>query len=189
MANVQNFGFGYEATDREEYESYASISLSESAIAAAFPPHIDLSWKMTPVKNQGVYGSCVGFAVASMIEIVPVALGVVQDESERFIWYNSKNNDGLGNPNLDRGTFIPVAVGTVQTLGSCWEIRSPYTSPLATPSRVAYSQAQNMKVTNVYRLAGTTLNDYKGMLSIGWPVIVGFDIFGDREYQKEYLFV
>jgi hypothetical protein len=47
-----------------------------------------------------------------MIEIVPVAIRVVQDESERFIWYNSKKADGLGIPNSDRGTFISTAVGT-----------------------------------------------------------------------------
>jgi C1A family cysteine protease len=143
---------------------------------------------MTPVKNQGNLGSCVGFALAGMLEIVPVAISVMQDESERFIWYNSKNNDGLGNPNSDRGTWIPVAIGTAQTLGSCWEIRCPYSNPLATPSPTAYTQAQNMKVTNAYRLAGTTLNDYKAMLSIGWPVIVGFDIFGDINYQRRYIF-
>lgn len=45
-----------------------------------------------------------------------------------------------------------------------------------------------MKVTHAYRLPGTSLDDYKAMLSIGWPVIVGFDIFGDSNYQRKYLF-
>jgi hypothetical protein len=140
------------------------------------------------VKDQGSYGSCVGFALCSMIEIVPVALGIVQDESERFIWYNSKNADGLGSPNTNRGTFIHTAVATTQTLGSCWEIKCPYTTPLATPPPAAYTQGLKMKVKKAYRLAGNTLNDYKAMLSIGWPVIVGWDIFGDAAYQRRYLF-
>jgi hypothetical protein len=134
MADDQNIGFGYEPTNREEYESYATVSLTGAAASAAFPPTIDLAWKMTPVKDQGAFGACFGFALCGMLEIVPVAAGVTQDESERFIWYNSKNNDGLGNPNTDRGTFVPVAISTTQSLGSCWEIRCPYTTPLATPS-------------------------------------------------------
>jgi Peptidase_C39 like family len=131
--------------------------------------------------------SCVGFVLCSMLEIVPVAVGVIQDESERFIWHNSKVNDGLGNPNTNRGTFIPTAIATTQRTGSCWETKCPYTSPLTTPSAVAYAAARYMKVTRAYRLTGNTLNHYKGMLSIGWPVIVGFDIFGNAEYRRRYL--
>lgn len=123
-----------------------------------------------------------------MIEIVPIGIGVTQDESERFIWYNSKKADGMGNPNSDRGTFISTAVGTTQSLGSCWEIRCPYSSPLATPPPSAYDQGRRMRVTRAYRLTGTTLDHYKAMLSIGWPVIVGFDIFGDDAYRRRYIF-
>ncbi|KAH8728552.1 hypothetical protein GQ44DRAFT_724026 [Phaeosphaeriaceae sp. PMI808] len=188
MSDLRLPGFGYEPTDRDEYEQYASISVAESAAPASYPPKIDLTWKMTPVKDQGPYGSCVGFAISGMIEIVPVAVGVVQDESERFIWYNSKNRDGLGNPNSDRGTFISTAVATTQSLGSCWEIRCPYSTPLAAPPASAYAQALNMKVTRAYRLTGVTIDHYKAMLSTGWPVVVGFDIFGDAAYQRRYIF-
>ncbi|KAG0282206.1 hypothetical protein BGZ96_000738 [Linnemannia gamsii] len=39
-----------------------------------------------------------------------------------------------------------------------------------------------MKARNVFRLQGIKLEDYKDPLSKGWPVIVGFDIFGDKQY-------
>ncbi|OQE16111.1 hypothetical protein PENSTE_c025G02474 [Penicillium steckii] len=174
-------GFGLLRTPEEKYKKFASIEL---AAPAELPQRVDLTWKMSPIKNQSIYGSCVGFAVAAALEIVPNAAGVVQDESERFIWFNSKAQDGLGNPDTDRGTFIHTAIAVVQQLGSCWEGQCPYTSPLSRPIADAYAASGRMKVTKAYRLAGNSIDQYKAMLSIGWPVITGFDIFGDRAYQE-----
>src|ERR1700733_13421731 len=158
-------GFGYKRTPQDVYDTFAIIHPPAGAVA--YPPRIDLTWKMSPVRNQGPHASCVGFATAAALEIVPNAVGVPQDESERFLWYNAKARDGLPHPETDRGTFIDTAIGVTQVLGSCWEARCPYTSPLDSPDAGAYNAALNMKVTNAYRLPGTTLNDYKAMLSIG----------------------
>lgn len=177
-------GFGLLRTPDEKYKAFASIEL---AAVAAFPPRVDLSWKMSPIKNQSIYNSCVGFAVAAALEIVPNAAGLVQDESERFLWYNAKAQDGHGNPDTNRGTYIHTAIAVAQQLGSCWEGQCPYTSPLTRPIADAYASAARMKVTAAYRLTGNSVDHYKAMLSIGWPVITGFDIFGDRAYQ-EYIF-
>jgi hypothetical protein len=46
MANSTLPGFGYEPTDPELYKQFASIRVAESAAPAAYPPKIDLSWKM-----------------------------------------------------------------------------------------------------------------------------------------------
>jgi C1A family cysteine protease len=178
----ETHGFGLERTPDEKYNAFASIEL---AAPAAFPPRVDLSWKMSPIKNQSIYSACVGFAVAAALEIVPNVVGISQDEAERFIWFNSKARDGIHNPDSDRGTYIHTAIAVAQQLGSCWEGQCPFsTGPLLRPSPEAYAAAANMKVTEAYRLVGNGIEHYKAMLSIGWPVIVGFDIFGDRAYQE-----
>lgn len=174
------YGFGCEKTEEDLQESFASIELTSGA--AVYPESIDLQWKMTSVANQGKYGSCVGFATCAMLEIVPNVIGIDQDESERFMWYNAKNADGGGNPTQDRGTFLWAAVSQAQALGSCWEHTCPYGAPLSPPSARAYDAAKNMRVLKAYRLPGTSINDYKNMLSIGWPVMFGFHIFGDGKY-------
>jgi hypothetical protein len=46
MSDNQLPRFGYEPTDREDYEKYATISVADTAALAAYPPRIDLSWKM-----------------------------------------------------------------------------------------------------------------------------------------------
>ncbi|KAB8221067.1 hypothetical protein BDV33DRAFT_202791 [Aspergillus novoparasiticus] len=178
-------GFGLERTPDEKYSAFASIEL---AAPAAFPPRVDLTWKMSPIKNQSTYSACVGFAVAAALEIVPNAAGISQDEAERFIWFNSKARDGIPNPGSDRGTYIHTAIAVVQQLGSCWEGQCPFSAgPLVRPSPEAYAAAANMKVTQAYRLRGNSIDHFKAMLSIGWPVIIGFDIFGDRAYQEYIL--
>lgn len=52
MSDQQLPGFGYEPTDREEYEKFATISVAESAALTAYPPKIDLSWKMVRRLNH-----------------------------------------------------------------------------------------------------------------------------------------
>ncbi|KAF9922508.1 hypothetical protein BGZ67_010485, partial [Mortierella alpina] len=45
-----------------------------------------------------------------------------------------------------------------------------------------------MKVLEAFALEENTLNNYKDVLSKGWPVIASFDIFGDDAYREKYLF-
>ncbi|KAF4235806.1 hypothetical protein CNMCM8980_003201 [Aspergillus fumigatiaffinis] len=143
---------------------------------------------MTDIRSQGSFGSCVAFAVAAALEIVPNSVGITQDEAERFIWYNSKDRDGQGSPDIDRGTYIHTAIDVVKYLGSCWEGQCRYApNPLARPSPEAYAAASNMKVTQALRLAEKSIDGLRGMLSIGWPVIVGFEIFGSGA-ERDYLF-
>ena len=50
-----------------------------------------------------------------MLEIVPTAIGITQDQSEeRLIWCNSMLDAGLGNLNIVLGTLILTAIGTTQ---------------------------------------------------------------------------
>ncbi|KAG0016210.1 hypothetical protein BGZ82_001170 [Podila clonocystis] len=181
-SNDGHYGFGYIPTPREKYRNYASIAPADPA--KVYPSKIDLISKMSDVQDQRGYESCVGFAICAALEIVPSSVGKPQDESERFIWYHSKRIDGDRNPpDVNRGTYIDSALAVVQLLGSCWEKVCEYKdAPLAAPSPEAELYASRMKARKVFRLNDNKLNDYKDLLSKGWPVIVGFDIFGDGEY-------
>ncbi|KAG9062239.1 hypothetical protein KI688_006571 [Linnemannia hyalina] len=192
MTDVFDYGFGCEPTDPEEYNAYAAFILDGAPDDAPppLPARVDLSDMMSPVKNQGPHSSCVSFAVCNVLDIIPNVVGLVQDESERFIWYNSKlKTAGEAAGVLNVGTRIPAAIAVAQQLGSCWEHTCPYDpSPLDAPGQEAFAEALRMKVTTAARLPGNTLDDYKRVLAAGLPVIVAFDIFGDREYRQQYLY-
>ncbi|KAG0234811.1 hypothetical protein BGW41_000990 [Actinomortierella wolfii] len=78
--NGRRHGCGYIPTPREEYERYASIAPAD--YIQIYPPKVDLTSKMTDVKDQGLYEACVGFAVCAALEIVPNSIENTQDESE-----------------------------------------------------------------------------------------------------------
>ncbi|KAK3835722.1 MAG: hypothetical protein J3R72DRAFT_424142 [Linnemannia gamsii] len=175
------YGFGYTPTPLDEYNLYPPFNVGDSILP--YPTSVDLSSKMTTVKQQGWYSSCVGFAVCAALEVIPVQTSQEQqNESDAFVWFNAKMRDGLGNPAQNRGTLIPAAIASVQAVGSVFEPTWPYSKAMETPGADVFAKALNMRVIAAYPLPGHALDDYKKMLCQGWPIVVGFDIFGIARY-------
>lgn len=177
-------GFGYIPTPPEEYKSYATFYVSKPP-GVEVPKKWDLSQKMTAIKNQDPYSSCVAFAVCSVLNTLPSRVAK-HAESELFIWYNSKDRDGRGAPETDRGTYICDAIGAAQDLGSCFESTWPYDKPLGRPDKSAFDEALKMKVGRAFTVPKEdpdkpyVADDFRYMLGVAErPIIVGFTIFDD----------
>ena len=180
MEAQQNYGTGCIPTPPELLSRLASVSPKAPSAAnaeAPLPSAVDLSYGMSPVKNQGGYDACSAFACCASTEFVPYDK-TGQNESERFLWYNTKANDGSGNPEQNRGTSLAVAISQLQTTGSCWESACPTTEgPLLRPPSSAYAQAAQMKVQHAYRVVPENSDGLRFMLgAYRWPVIIGFRI-------------
>ena len=79
--------------------------------------NVDLSHDFTPIKNQGVVGSCTTFAVTAVYEsILKKNSREDHDLSERFLYYNAREADGR----LDKeGVAISTAILSVHGKGIC----------------------------------------------------------------------
>jgi C1A family cysteine protease len=172
---------GWIRPDADQYNSCAALQGIPDAIG--LPAVWDLTPRMTPIKNQNPWNSCVGHSVCAALEVVPVIPGQPQNESENYIWYNAKVRDGFGgNPEANRGTTNMAAIASAGIEGSCLEGTCPYSSAPRKPSAAAFDQGPHMKVLVARRPQRAVLEEYKALIVRGWPIIVGFDIFGDGSY-------
>lgn len=81
-----------------------------TAITLDLPSRVDLTVHMTPIKNQGMRGTCVAHAAAACLEAELIKKGKAKpklDLSEQCLYWACKKVDGAPN---DEGTFIEYAV-------------------------------------------------------------------------------
>jgi len=190
MAAQQKLGTGCIPTPPELLSNLAFVSAPGPSVAEGpWPSAVDLSSRLSPIKNQANYNACSAFACCAATEFVPFDRAG-QNESERFLWYVTKANDGgqLGPPELNRGTSIAVAIGQLMRTGSCWESACPTTEgPLLPPPPSAYAQAGQMRVTHALKVQPNNSDGVKNILRYGWPVIIGFYITSDTLNQSGFL--
>jgi len=147
-----------------------------------------LSWKdqMTPIKDQGRKGSCVGFATAAMKEwqeqaehLKEVAEGKVDhrqgkvyDYSEQWIYHQAKKIDAWPG---EEGTSIRDAMKVLNHLGCPPEAGWPYDDVLTgEPESWAHMVAQWARIGSYYRVVGS--DQLVQALNYG-PVVVGVGVF------------
>jgi len=162
--------------------------LDESARLGA-PNKVDHAADMSPVKDQGQLGSCVGFAVSAMKEcqerkehLEEIAKGKrgrpkVYDYSEAWIYWNAKQIDPWGVE--DEGTSIRYAMKVLQRIGVPTEKGWPYkdindVDAIGEPARWASMVARWALIDSYYRI--DNLNDLKLALVNG-PVPIGIPCF------------
>jgi hypothetical protein len=150
-------------------------------------PFIDHTDKMSPVKNQGHLGSCVGFAVTAMKEWQEliehekeVAEGKKyrrQDEydlSEAWVYWNCKKIDPWPN---SEGTSIRCAMQVLNKIGIPCEKAYPYSDQYeGSPKSWAKLIAKWGLIDSYWRCSN--LNDLKVGLQSG-PVVIGIACFED----------
>jgi len=158
--------------------------LDESAKLGA-PNKVDHTLDMSPVKDQGQLGSCVGFAVSAMKECQEkkeheeeLAKGKrgrkkVYDYSEAWVYWNSKKIDPWPN---EEGTSIRYALKVLQKIGVPTEKGWPYkdVGDIGEPERWAKMVARWALIESYYRIGN--LIDLKLALVNG-PVPIGVPCF------------
>lgn len=140
----------------------------------SLPEHIDLAPKMSPIRDQGELGSCVGESSNAAVEYVerndgqdPSFLG-----SPLFCYYNARVDK-----NEDEGAQIRDSIKQLAKLGDAPEKDWAYDEKkvFTKPSAEAYKDALNHKITDYLRL--NSLDEIRQALAAGHPVLIGFTCF------------
>ncbi len=151
----------------------AKMVLKEAATAGV----LDLRKWCSPVEDQRDLGSCVANAVVGGLELLQLRNGQpLHDLSRLFVYYNSRLMHQ--NADVDEGTYIRLAMGTLSSLGTCSEAKWPYDTSKVfyRPSWGAYREAFTNKIQSFYRIDGTgdyRLTQIRQALEAQHPVVFG----------------
>ncbi len=162
----------------KRFENISEVSLS-------LPVRVDHTPNMSAVKEQGLLGSCVGFAVSAMKEcqekkehLEEIAKGKrgrpkIYDYSESWIYWNAKKIDAWPD---EEGTSIRYAMKVLNKIGVPTEKGWPYkdVGDVGKPKGWAGMVARWALIDSYWRVE--TLNELKIALNDG-PVPIGIPCF------------
>lgn len=157
-------------------------------LADSSPLIIDHSYSMSPVKDQGSRGTCVGFAGAALKEFQEKVEherevkegkkydknGKVYNYSEQWLYWNCKQIDGIPN---SEGTYPRAVMKVLNKVGVPTEKAWPYTDDpinIGKPKSWAELIARWAVIGSYWHVAN--LIELKTALIDG-PVIIGVPIF------------
>lgn len=171
--------------DRRDWQ--AQMRLAKEPIP--LPPRWDWRVTMTPVKNQGGLGSCVGFACAALKEWQERQQrpwSPLKDASEMWIYWGAKERDPW--PGVE-GTSIRSALKVLASRGVPTEGGWPYLAraapghkPPSKPRWWAAGVARWGKIGAYYRLS--TVAQVKEWLVTHGPVVCGVAV-GETFFRPE----
>ena len=181
MANsVQRFGWIRDLPDQRDHLYAAPV-----AALTALPPKVDLRDQCPPVYDQGKLGSCTanGIAGAMQFERMKQKLTPNFVPSRLFIYYNERVMEHT--VASDSGAMIRDGVKSVAKQGDCSEDSWPYIAEKFAdkPAAACYHEAVRYKVVQYQRLV-QTLNQMKGCLADGYPIVFGFTVYESFESQE-----
>lgn len=150
------------------------------------PRSVDLRENCSEIRDQGRLGSCCAFACCGLLEhYANVNRGKVKIFSPMFVYYILRQAQGT--VRQDSGGTIRGVLKAVAKKGACKE--SLWTYPknalaqygkfLLKPNDSAYSNAQKHKILTYSRLR--TLDEVRGCLADGFPVVCGIDVYESFE--------
>lgn len=169
------YGWIPDLPDQRDFP-YAQLALTIPSL----PNAIDLRARCTPVENQGEIGSCTACALVGNLEFIKKQkLNKTINFSRLFLYYNERVIRHT--EKSDSGSSLRDGIKTLVKTGDCLESLWPYdTAKFAVkPPPVAYQQAQNMEITNYYRLNAS--QEMKHTLSLGYPFVFGFAVYESFE--------
>jgi C1A family cysteine protease len=163
------------------------VTLDEAYDTQALPVKIDLRKDMSPVRNQGNFGSCTSFATMGLQEYLLKKQGRYTPQAPAFNWYQSRRQ--TGSKGKDDGVPTEFAVKMLDAYGSVPESDMPYlaaskqkdeTARLGfltqQPSSVLTEKGKKNRIVTGYKTV-TTLSGVKKSLSDGMPVVLAMRVF------------
>jgi C1A family cysteine protease len=143
------------------------------------PRKADLRIWCSPVECQMNLGSCVSQAIVGAFELMinkfyPERF---QDLSRLFVYYNARLLEN--SIDLDSGVYLKDGIKAVHKFGVCNETIWPYLINKfdIMPSHDSYLDATSKVIDRYHRVE--TINDIKKIVSAGYPVVAGIEVFGD----------
>jgi C1A family cysteine protease len=172
--------------DERDFNFSSTLDCNLDERLCTSPSLVNHMARMTPVKDQGRLGSCVGFAIAAMKEWQEASEhgfevqagkkdhreGKVYDLSESWVYWNSKKIDPWPN---QEGTSIRFAMKVLNKLGVPCEGAWEYDDRVkGKPKSWAHLVARWARIKSYWRVRN--LNELKVALLEG-PVVIGIPCF------------
>ena len=139
------------------------------------PKKIDYAQKMSPVRDQGDEGVCVGFAVAAGMKEYQERLDYQKfvELSPRFVYSESQKIDGMPK---GEGTTIRAAMKVLKKTGVCQERFWPYSAHQTDkPKRGVNPDAKRFRVLTYARILH--LDELRMSLAAKGPCVIGVGVF------------
>ena len=146
------------------------------------PSKIDYTSKMSPVRDQGDEGTCVGFSVVvGMKEYQErVDWKKLRILSPRFLYNECKKIDGAHD---SEGTQIRIAMKTLKNIGVCQEQYWPYVPHQSNKAKAgAVGDAAKNKELSYARILN--LYELKLTLATKGPCVIGIQVFSGMMETK-----
>jgi C1A family cysteine protease len=153
-------------------------------ILQTLPARVDLRPACPPVYDQGQLGSCTANAIAAAIEFDRKKQSLADFVPSRlFVYYNERAMEGT--TGSDSGAQIRDGIKSVAQLGDCPETQWPYDIAqfAVKPPAGCYADALKDKAV-LYKRLIQSLNQLKGCLASGYPVVCGFSVYESFESQQ-----
>jgi len=177
MKESRNYGWRPQLPDHRDFQFAV-----EPHVLKALPPKVDLRPTCPPIVDQGQLGSCTANAIAAAhrFDQIKQKATVNFEPSRLFIYYNERVIEGT--VKQDAGAEIRDGIKTLNQLGACTETTWPYViSKFKTkPTAKAFTEAllhQSVK----YQAVTQTLDQLKGTLASGFPIVYGFTVYDSFE--------
>lgn len=175
---VEGLGWKPELPDVRDY-SYRHKFMPQRFAAEELPPVVDLRPNMSPVRNQGNIGSCVGFSVCAAVEYLRRTDEDIYSTiySPLFMYYQARIEEGPEWRTVDAGAYIRLGIKALTKAGASPESNWPYdeTKFARTPNKTAYKAAERWKLGSYYRCEGT--DAILHALASGKCVVGGFTCY------------
>jgi C1A family cysteine protease len=177
--------------DQEDTRDYKFNTLLKQTGLVAIAPKVDWTSKMSPVKDQGGLGSCVGFATTAMKEFQERFEHEKElkegkkykrkednyDLSESWVYWNCKKIDPWPN---EEGTSIRCAMQVLQRIGVPCEKAYPYSDLYeGSPEKWAKLIAKWGLIDSYWRIE--TVDELRNAL-VDCPVVIGIICFREIFY-------
>lgn len=147
----------------------------------ALPPMVDLRPQCPPVYDQSSLGSCTSQGIAAAIEFDRKKQSLPDIMPSRlFIYYNERAMEGT--VSSDSGASIRDGIKVVNAQGVCPESEWTYDILQFTvnPPAQCYQDALKDRALSYQRVA-RNLDQMKGCLASGYPVIIGISVYESFE--------
>jgi len=180
LRKIQRYGWKPDLPDFRDFKYSAP-----QPPVGGLPPLVDLRPNCPPVYNQGQLGSCTANAIGGAVAFDQIKEKAphVWVPSRLFIYYNERVIEG--DVGTDGGAQIRDGIKSINTQGVCSEDLWTYdiTKFAVQPPQKCYTNARNHLVTS-YQSVAQTMQQIKGCLVSGYPVIYGFTVYESFESQQ-----
>ena len=173
---VSRYGWQPDLPDQRDFRYTAP-----PAVMLKLPDSIDLRPACPAVYDQGQLGSCTANAICAAFEF-----GLKKQNapdflpSRLFIYYNERVIEN--SVNSDSGAMIRDGMKTINREGVCVETKWPYIilKFAQKPAPLCYLEALNHQALSYHRVP-RILDQMKGCLAEGFPMIFGFTVYESFE--------